>query len=730
MIHSLDLENFRKHKSLSVNFTAGMNGIFGPNYTGKTTILYGILFCLGGITAVPCRTVIKSGCSTFKTGMEFTVSGTRYKIERTKSSDRLSEMQNGEFVMIANGAKVVNKHIEQLIGMSISRFCQIRYSRQKFTSALLTLGATELHNILSEVSGADFVQQVLSRLADMKKKLDWETDGKEVIDTDSIKAELDTQEQLVKAVLESGTASKKKNEEAKQAFTEAKEAYDATSKQAATYVKYQAALVTAERVHKSAEEEYKVAKQALARTSTPEEGAIQTLRDTIADCKSTIKSADKAADAVEGLQKQLDKAVKASQAADVDVERVRLAAPEASDGSLGARLQELEEEVEASGAAVREEQVKYAKAEEELETGVCTGCNRPLHENFDPVVAKQELTALGDKISAMLADMQPRKTELSTLTRQYDEANRLSAEWVSSLNQATALSKSALKRVAECNTELEEAVTAAAEWKAKGDDAGFLLSDHEKVLEDFLQREAAYDSAKKSYDRAKRSFDSATTDLVNAEALKCTEVGQKEVDEAYKEFEKAGALQQECQDKLTALQLQYQEINTKFNSLMKDLDKAIDDNEKISTAISRLAAVKGLQKLLQQSKDDYMREVWASLMADASQLVSSATAGDIDSIQRTEEGKFSYVEDGQEFLVSEASGAQSAIMGLAVQTALARALPPVLDVLLVDEPTADMDDEKSLAFSMLLPTRAAQVICISHARMDSSTCQNIIDLGV
>jgi DNA repair exonuclease SbcCD ATPase subunit len=53
MIHSLKLRNFKKHSALDIEFTTGLNGIFGPNYTGKTTILYGILYALGGASHVP-----------------------------------------------------------------------------------------------------------------------------------------------------------------------------------------------------------------------------------------------------------------------------------------------------------------------------------------------------------------------------------------------------------------------------------------------------------------------------------------------------------------------------------------------------------------------------------------------------------------------------------------------------------------------------------------------------
>ena len=53
MLLSLSLRNFKKHESLDVDFTAGLNGIYGSNYKGKTTILYGILFALGGASQVP-----------------------------------------------------------------------------------------------------------------------------------------------------------------------------------------------------------------------------------------------------------------------------------------------------------------------------------------------------------------------------------------------------------------------------------------------------------------------------------------------------------------------------------------------------------------------------------------------------------------------------------------------------------------------------------------------------
>ena len=61
MLLSLSLRNFKKHESLDVDFTAGLNGIYGSNYKGKTTILYGILFALGGASQVPGTQIARRG---------------------------------------------------------------------------------------------------------------------------------------------------------------------------------------------------------------------------------------------------------------------------------------------------------------------------------------------------------------------------------------------------------------------------------------------------------------------------------------------------------------------------------------------------------------------------------------------------------------------------------------------------------------------------------------------
>ena len=53
MLSKLVLENFKRHKNLTVDLTSGLNLITGPNYTGKSTLLQAIRYAFEGSSAIP-----------------------------------------------------------------------------------------------------------------------------------------------------------------------------------------------------------------------------------------------------------------------------------------------------------------------------------------------------------------------------------------------------------------------------------------------------------------------------------------------------------------------------------------------------------------------------------------------------------------------------------------------------------------------------------------------------
>lgn len=726
MIHSLKLVNFRKHAELSVDFTSGLNGIFGPNYTGKTTILYGILFALGGISSVPCKSVYKSNTSTFLTEMTFSIGAKKYKVSRSKSSAKLSELlPDGNEEALANSTSVVNKHIEKLLGMTMKRFCQIRYSRQKFTSALLTLGAAELHNILSDVSGADFVQKVLERLGKMKDRLDYELEGKVEQDLCALSASMG-------AAIVDLDAAVGKVASASASVAELSVVYDKVVKDVDKMNADMAAYTTYEnRLHDLKEAEVQASKK-LAEVlddleALPEAVNAEWFSENKAaqeELSSEIKAVATVEATFEKLSDRVQVANKACSTASHRLLGVRVRFEELKEPVMSADMLTLKREVDELSEELKSLKVKISEKTTEIESGVCAGCNRPFDTHFNPVEAKEELAKLKGEFNSKKDVGLKKNNDLETLEKIFV---KLQKEWQALQADFTLAEKSmalAVETLAEAEAELAAAPKPTVE--------STVLKQKLEVLREELAVATA-NGNKRVRVEERETFARATLDDVNSK-LKALEppcfpvlVGDLQAARVLRDLKK-GQLD-EANQQVRDAERTASDCKVMVRDLEIALEVARDTNEKLGKLFVRAQSIKALQKFLKDSKDEYMREVWNVLMADASQLVLAASSGSIEGLERTEDGQFSYTEDSNAYNVSEASGAQAAIMGLAVQTALARALPPVLDILLVDEPTADMDDEHSMTFSLLLPSRAAQVICVSHSRMDSSTCNNVIDLG-
>ena len=68
-------------------------------------------------------------------------------------------------------------------------------------------------------------------------------------------------------------------------------------------------------------------------------------------------------------------------------------------------------------------------------------------------------------------------------------------------------------------------------------------------------------------------------------------------------------------------------------------------------------------------------------------------------------------------------------MGLGVQLGLAELLPGSIGTVLLDEPTAELDQERSLALSAILPTSGNQLLVVTHRALDTSAASAVVDLG-
>ena len=78
--------------------------------------------------------------------------------------------------------------------------------------------------------------------------------------------------------------------------------------------------------------------------------------------------------------------------------------------------------------------------------------------------------------------------------------------------------------------------------------------------------------------------------------------------------------------------------------------------------------------------------------------------------------------------MAAASGLQRSVMGLGIQIAMSQMMPSPLSSLLLDEPSADADEERSLAMSSLLAATHDQIIMVSHRQLDGAVASNTIEM--
>ena len=164
---------------------------------------------------------------------------------------------------------------------------------------------------------------------------------------------------------------------------------------------------------------------------------------------------------------------------------------------------------------------------------------------------------------------------------------------------------------------------------------------------------------------------------------------------------------------------------TQLANTVAILEKAKADAEDVH---KDLALASQLQKYLRANRTRLASDLWDGLLNYASALTSSATGGVLSGLSRTPSGDFTVVEDGRTVPVTESSGAQRSIMGLALRVALTKVFYGNGLFLMLDEATADASDETAAAVAGMLRSLDMQVVSVSHRTGDVVNAGEIIEL--
>lgn len=741
MLKRLELNYFKKHEHLEVDFTAGLNGITGANYDGKSTILLGIMYCLGGSRMVPGKRLQTRGVNVgFRQRLWFEIPDKGdYLVARTKSSANLYRLTNADAAledqeMVASGTSPVNTAIAELLGMPLRRFAQIKYAKQKAADAILKYGSGELFQIITELTGLGRITEVLELLGNDLKTQQAVVDLlPPEVDLAALRDQLGQQQTRSQSLQDEVAQCRAKLDGVDVAISSGDWKLAGLEELAGKLQKLQVAIerhrgeVAGLKVNESTERdavqfatqhrdallngvEADVLRLSLTNEIVELGDQVQEARHAEQELAALTRALKDANDQVGLLRQRV-----ATAAADMPAEP-----DHAQQGELAGDLEVLRSRCE----AIRHD-LKHATSA--VQNGSCHACHRPF-ENHDPVAAKE----LQEKLQGELADAERARASADD---ELETCRRAATRWQKA-DSALALLRSELAGAEERAQQLA-GKAAACPTKPGTADALALRAEEAKeqrraidtALSRCVEAESRYNATVKRLEEANRALDRATLDHTAA-------LGNYPSDaDAYAELESVRQAlaeirreRKEKADHLADLRETAANAAAEVQRLEAALAAGTEAAQRGAAARKRLVQLTSLRDLLRGNRDRYSRQVWDVFMASASLFATSVTGGAIESVSRDQEGAFSFVEQGFDMALEEASGAQQAIIGIAVQMALAEAAQCPLDILLMDEPTADMDAEHALAFSTLLAATGRQVVMVTHREMDAAVFDNAISL--
>lgn len=745
--------NFKKLGTFVTNFTNGLNVIAGDNARGKSTLLQAIETALFGATVVPGKkeNIPTWGQSKFSVDLTFQVLHHTYLVTRTGTAAKLLRLASGEASndeIVANGNTAVTAHIEELLGLAARDWNLFVQSKQGESSGILTFGATALNRKVEEFAGVELIEKVQGE-AQRRYTLHNSTAEAKLVSLEDIQALEDTvaQDKELKSAADAAEhdALKALGEMPEFTLQQPVLASSVARDQQRAVERASNAVDVAQGKLDSA---HTAVKQAAARAEAVTLSDVDALTE---DLMETQGDGTIARDEMTALRTQqhahisaqtaftkadaiFDGTNDAFQAKFREFDEVELIAErDMLDSDLiPSKQSEIDRESEEVGKA----KVNYDNLIMLSDGAVCPTCNRA-KEDHDPIKLAEEAaeakkwwenrTAYVKQLKADMVVLTDRRKVIVDQLAAFDVATKKVDEASAALAQA----KEALKAspsVADALKEAEEAHdklrTEYAELQAKI-----------KGLEENNER---YHAEQRALSNAETEVEVCTDALNDAlQALEALPEPPTDADIAAIEQEDAAyqSALTEWKEKRAALQaaLNTAEQNgthqTKLLEIAEgNLAKALAKNEAAKEDAALAKKYGRLVQFLRTKRQDYMQEVWATVMGVSSKLVNQSSKGLITKLENTD-GDFEFQEDGVMAPTSSASGAQKAFIGTSMRIGLARALYGSDSLLIFDEPTESCSEHNAGSMAAMIASSAKQVLLITHRETDQALADNIINVG-
>lgn len=723
-IHAIKLNSFKKHQHFTTTFGKGLSAVTGPNYAGKSTLLKAIMFALFGPTGtghkadrIPTRGATEPTCVDLD--IEIPIHG-RVRISRTLKGAKVFGLDG---TMLANGTTPTIRLVEEAYGMSAPDLQLLMYSRQGQSQAMLEMGASLLQATIERLAKSDLVDKVLDMVGKDVTAAEGRIAGIGAID------DITELQRKLQAATVAAQAQKANLEDVAVNIQKASELESHSRRQyeeAAQTLKrreaIQSDLFTVNDMIREMETEIHEQNitlegygDGLDQQAEVERANIEYLQTTWMARKQRVDAAVSLLDRIEKRKASLDHYAEEIKQSDYIYGDLLHAEQEVS------RLDDIFRTLR---GAADQAKVEMDAARKAVEAGVCRECKRPFSEEeqkeaverFDAAVAKQQEAF--QAYSDSLTPLKLAEEKLAKLKTFYKPgAEQAYLEVKTQLEDAEADLAAALSGFSSLDDLKAGADTSKAALehaKTRWNQLTSVANDRKNLLRHKALNEEQLGYARGNLEKLEAELRSLPTTAADPETMKMTWLGAVEHLSSLRDLEKSligYVAEAEADVRVMASNLEYcQKATAELQKLSKEVDQR-----------------KRLQSWLRKSRSELMVELWDNMLAYASHLISLTTDGDLSQVFR-EDGELFVVEEGDKVAVSELSGFQRSLVGLAIRIAMSRVFYGEEHFLLLDEPTADASSENAARIAGMLQGLGSQVIYVTHREGDSVNAGTVIAL--
>lgn len=713
MLNKIKLKNFRKHTDTELTFNGGLSVLRAPNEHGKTTLIEAVCYALFGVKALrsPLEDTVTWGepVNTLKVELDIAVDGVSYSIKRGKSGAEV----NYDGGRVTGQTEATNFVCSKLKVDPVAATKLMLAGQGEIRGALEagTKATTELIERLAEFDQLDNLLETMqerlalgstaalqARLADAEQQL--ATLG-EVVEPDY-------------AALETKVADALAAHKAAQAALEALEG-DLSKAQAqvdaarAAQTRYEQAVTTLEQARKRASQVLEKLQEAEIAANTYAVGTKD--ENTLL---LEIEALEKDADYLKAYQR-LQPAIEACQAD----ENILFNTLE----WLRDRVKDLASSMKASQAVINSSEREIALGEAALSTGNCTFCGQDFShlplvaEKNAQIQARIEQHNLARQEAAeALASAEAEKRTLdgiltvsearfATLDANPDYVARVGKD----LPPKLYWTGPALKSLQGCVTKLAEAQRDLQVLRADAADRQAAQTRLQMLKERKVEIDSEVSAAVTQFElsavRPDLSIAETARELVLAKRRPLS-VAASDAQIAHRDAEYE--LRDSKRNYESAVQRQ-----RAAEKAVRDLKSQIDSTEFNNALLKRV----------RQARPMIADKLWSIVLSAVSSYFSEMR-GSRSAVTKDSDG---FKVDGHP--ISTLSGSTLDILGLAIRVALIRTFLPTAPFLVLDEPCAAMDQQRTEAtLGFVVACGFKQVVVVTHEDTSEAVADHMIEL--